>query len=107
MFDPQQVMWLVHVDLNNNDALSSIRGVFGGVGITLAATLGVLSVRDRRYGLQLLALFWGMYAVSRLITIIADGPLGSFGKQWLMIESSFSCIALLLLYFNHRSASAQ
>lgn len=37
--DPQAVMDLVLVKLDNTDAYSSIRGVYGGVGI---AILGVL-----------------------------------------------------------------
>ncbi|MEJ8803899.1 DUF4345 family protein, partial [Pontibacter sp. H249] len=32
---PQSVMDLVNVQLNNTDAFSSIRGVYGGVGMTL------------------------------------------------------------------------
>ena len=36
---PQSVMDMVGVQLNNTDALSSIRGVYGGVGLTLAIAL--------------------------------------------------------------------
>jgi hypothetical protein len=39
-------------------------------------------------------MFWGMYGFSRLITIIVEGKLGSFGTQWLIIEVCFSAIAL-------------
>jgi hypothetical protein len=37
--NPQSVMDLVAVKLNNTDAYSSIRGVYGGVGLTLFITL--------------------------------------------------------------------
>jgi hypothetical protein len=35
---PQAVMDLVKVNLGNTDAISSIRGVYGGVGLTPAPT---------------------------------------------------------------------
>jgi len=94
--DPQKVMDLVQVKLTNNDAYSSIRGVFGGVGFTLVVVLLMLSKQRLSYGLWMLALLWGMYSLSRIITIAIEGPLGSFGKQWIVIETSFSIIAIVL-----------
>ena len=91
--NPQSVMDLVRVQLNNTDALSSIRGVYGGVGLTLVISLLYLMVKDVQKGLALLCLLWGFYAASRLITILADGTLGAFGMQWLAIESLFFAIA--------------
>ncbi|MBX2978448.1 MAG: DUF4345 family protein [Flavobacteriales bacterium] len=52
---------------------------------------------DRKAALGFIALFWGMYAISRLITISMEGPLGDFGSQWLVIESTLSLVALGLL----------
>ncbi len=95
--DPQAVMDLVGVELPNTDAYSSIRGVYGGVGIALVAVLLYLAFTDRRAALGFMALFWGMYAVSRLITIGAEGALGAFGSQWLVIEGTLCVLALLLL----------
>ena len=37
--NPQAVMDLVSVKLNNTDAYSSIRGVYGGVGVTIFISL--------------------------------------------------------------------
>jgi len=48
--DPQAVMDLVHVKLDNTDAYSSIRGVYGGVGI---AILGVLLYKEAISGWSL------------------------------------------------------
>lgn len=87
--NPQSVMDLVQVRLNNNDAFSSIRGVYGGVGLTLVITLIYLMLKEVQKGVAFLCLLWGCYAVSRIITIVAEGPLGAFGKQWLVIESFF------------------
>ncbi|MGD1847560.1 MAG: DUF4345 family protein, partial [Salibacteraceae bacterium] len=56
-----------------------------------------------RMGLGFLILFWGAYAISRLITLIADGPLGDFGSQWLLMESVFCVLAVGLYAFYHRS----
>jgi hypothetical protein len=50
-----------------------------------------------------------LYAVSRLITIFAEGNLGEFGQQWLIIESVMAMLALLIYglrvniekYFHH------
>lgn len=95
--DPQAVMDLVHVKLDNTDAYSSIRGVYGGVGIAILGVLLYLAFTDRKAALGFIALFWGMYAVSRLMTISMEGPLGAFGSQWLVIESALCLVALLLL----------
>jgi hypothetical protein len=92
--DPQSVMGLVGVKLGNTDALSSIRGVYGGVGITICLNLFYLMIRHPEKGAAFLSLFWGAYASSRLITLASDGPLGHFGNQWLLIESCLSLIGL-------------
>ena len=103
--NPQSVMDLVAVQLNNNDAFSSIRGVYGGVGLTLFISLIYLLRQNFRKGLAFLCLLWGFYAVSRVITIFAEGPLGTFGTQWLITESVFFLIAFVL-YLVSKSAVA-
>jgi hypothetical protein len=95
--DPQAVMELVHVKLDNTDAYSSIRGVYGGVGIAILGVLLYLVFTDRKAALGFIALFWGMYALSRLMTISMEGPLGDFSSQWLVIESTLSLFACGLL----------
>ena len=94
LFDPQSVMDMVRVNLNNNDAISSIRGVYGGVGITICLSILYLLIRHPYQGSGFLSIFWGSYAFSRLITMISDGPLGDFGNQWLMIETVMALIGL-------------
>lgn len=105
-FSPQSVMDLVGVQLNNPDAFSSIRGVYGGVGLTLTISLIYLMVKDRRGGLAFLCLLWGLYAVSRIITIFAEGSLGAFGTQWLYTEITFFAVAAVLLFSNRKTAVA-
>jgi Domain of unknown function (DUF4345) len=100
--NPQAVMDLVNVKLTNNDAFSSIRGVYGGVGLTTFITLVYLGFRDQTKGLIFAAVLWGLYAVSRLVTIFNEGPLGDFGNQWLTIESILCVVALVLLSFKLR-----
>ncbi len=100
--NPQQVMDLVQVNLGNNDAYSSIRGVYGGVGISIAAVIIYLSRMSISMGLGFLTMFWGMYGLSRIITILVEGNLGAFGTQWLTIEVSFTAIALLLFIAHSR-----
>jgi hypothetical protein len=95
--NPQSVMDLVQVQLPNNDAFSSIRGVYGGVGFTITVVILYTLFKNRKKGLAFNALLWGAYAASRLITIAAEGSLGSFGQQWLMIESSLCLMSLVLL----------
>ncbi len=94
--DPQKVMDLVQVKLPNNDAYSSIRGVYGGVGFTIFISLLYLAFKDHTKGLAFASILWGSYAISRLMTISIEGPLGAFGTQWLYIES-FLCIASVAL----------
>jgi hypothetical protein len=98
-FNPQMVMDLVQVKLPNNDAYSSIRGVYGGVGITIVISLIYLLRNDKKAGLSFLAMLWGFYALSRIITIINEGSLGAFGTQWLGIESILFVCSLALLVF--------
>jgi Domain of unknown function (DUF4345) len=95
--NPQQVMDLVQVKLTNTDAYSSIRGVYGGVGLTIFIALIYLMIKDHTRGLIFTAILWGLYAGSRLITIASEGPLGDFGTQWLLIESVLCVLALVLL----------
>ncbi len=96
LFDPVGVMALVHTPLDNTDAFSSIRGVFGGAGIALAAAIVWIFRRDRTAGVGFLALFWGNYALCRALTIVVDGPLGDFGNQWIGIESTLAVFAAVV-----------
>lgn len=100
--NPQDVMDLVQVKLENNDAFSSIRGVYGGVGMAIVIMLIYQMFKNIKAGLSFLALLWGFYALSRLITITVEGPLGAFGSQWLMTESLFFVISIVLLYFENK-----
>lgn len=98
--DPQSVMDLVAVQLNNTDAFSSIRGVYGGVGLTLFISLLYLMRKDKQTGLAFLCLLWGFYALSRIITIFTEGALGDFGNQWLVTELVLFALAAVLLVAN-------
>ncbi len=95
--DPQKVMDLVQVTLPNNDAFSSIRGVYGGVGLTICISLVYLAFKDHTKGLAFTSVLWGSYAFSRLMTILVEGPLGAFGMQWLYIESILCVVSVTLL----------
>ena len=96
LFDPEGVMAMVRTPLENTDAYSSIRGAFGGVGITLSVVMAWVFRRDRTTGVGFLALFWGNYALCRTLTIAMDGPLGAFGNQWIGIESGLALCALIV-----------
>lgn len=96
-FSPQMVMQLVNVELNNNDALSSIRGVYGGVGLAIFISLVYLVIHEIEKGIQFLCLLWGAYALSRIMTIFLEGPLNDFGSQWLVIESVLFIAGITLL----------
>lgn len=106
LYSPQSVMDLVQVQLSNNDAISSIRGVYGGVGLSIFLSLMFLLKQKIEWALVLLGLLWGFYALSRLITILNDGALGDFGRQWLIIESSFCLIAIILYRFQTKRAES-
>jgi hypothetical protein len=99
-YNPQSVMDLVGVLLPNTDAYSSIRGVYGGVGLTIFITLLYTLRKNLLEALGFLSIFWGLYAISRLITIVSEGTLGTFGNQWLGIETLFFCLALSLYIMN-------
>ncbi len=100
--NPQSVMDLVSVKLGNNDAYSSIRGIYGGVGLTIVISLFYLIKKNMKEALLFLTLLWGLYAVSRLITILVEGPLGDFGTQWIVTESVLCGIAVFLLESHKR-----
>jgi hypothetical protein len=102
--NPQSVMDLVGVKLENTDAFSSIRGVYGGVGLTIFISLIYLMRKNLVLGLAFLSIMWGMYALSRAITIMAEGPLGAFGTQWIITESILFSIAIVLLLLNNKSS---
>jgi hypothetical protein len=94
---PQSVMDLVQVSLPNTDAFSSIRGAYGGVGLTIFISLVYLTIKNPVQGLVFLVMLWGFYALSRVMTILMEGELGEFGSQWLLIESFLFVIGLGLL----------
>jgi hypothetical protein len=102
IINPQSVMDLVGVKLPNTDAISSIRGIYGGVGITLVVLLLYLAFFQTIKGLSFLSLFWGSYALSRIITWFSEGALGEFGTNWLVIESIMCLIGILLLIFSNK-----
>lgn len=103
--NPQSVMDLVHVQLTNTDAYSSIRGVYGGVGLTIFITLLYLMVKDVTKGLAFLSLLWGFYALSRALTIFLEGALGAFGRQWIVTETVLFVLAVSLLWANKRAVA--
>ncbi|UKN02265.1 DUF4345 domain-containing protein [Paracrocinitomix mangrovi] len=98
MISPQATMDLVNVDLGNTDAMSSIRGVFGGVGITICVSAIVMLKNNIKRSVQFFTLLWGAYAISRILTIIIDGQLGEFGNTWLMIESFLCIVSIVISY---------
>ena len=63
MINPQGTMDLVQVSLPNNDAISSIRGIYGGVGLAITASLIYLLLKNVPLGLSFLTMFWGFYAL--------------------------------------------
>ncbi len=103
---PQAVMDLVHVQLGNTDALSSIRGVYGGVGLSLFVVLIYLMLKQPVNGLRFLGLLWGFYALSRITTLLHDGALGEFGTRWLTIEAAFFVLAVTLLALQPKTPDA-
>jgi len=100
--NPQSVMDLVQVKLPNNDAYSSIRGVYGGAGMTIFITLIYLLFKNRLQGLAFVALLCGFYSLSRIFTMVSEGALGSFGTNWMLIEGVMCIVALVLLFANRR-----
>lgn len=102
LINPASTMDLVAISLTNNDAISSIRGIYGGVGMVITLCLLFWLLKNQKHGIVFLILFWGVYALSRLITIVVDGPLGDFGNQWLMIEFVLCFLAAILLLLNKR-----
>jgi len=105
--DPQSVMQLVQVKLPNTDAYSSIRGVYGGAGLSICIVLGYLGLTNPRLGLTYVAILSGLYAFSRLITALVEGPLGAFGQQWMIIEASISALSILVLIAWQRAGRVQ
>lgn len=99
-------MNLVQVALPNNDAYSSIRGVYGGVGLTIVISLIYLAFKDAGKGLVFLSMLWGFYALSRLLTMAVEGALGEFGKQWLTIESILCLLSVTLLFLRKKNTYA-
>jgi hypothetical protein len=107
LLNPQGIMDMVGVKLSNTDALSSIRGVYGGVGITICLSLTYLFLLHPEKGAAFLSVFWGAYAFSRLITMVSDGPLGDFGNQWFLIESFLAVLGLGFWYILNAKRRAQ
>src|SRR5690606_24998081 len=95
--NPREVMSLVDVSLPNPDSIISIRGVYGGVGLTLMIIFIYFIWMRLHTAVLFLTLFWGFYTLSRVITVWVDGPLGEFGNNWMRVESTFCITGLVLL----------
>jgi hypothetical protein len=107
-YNPQAVMDLVAVKLNNTDAFSSIRGVYGGAALAMVIFLVSTIKQQQKTALFFLSLLWGLYAFSRAVTILVDGPLGNFGTQWIITETILFSIAILLyIYTKHEPTTQQ
>jgi hypothetical protein len=100
--NPQSVMDLVAVQLPNTDAFSSIRGVYGGVGLSIVISLCYLIFKDQTLAIGFLCMLWGFYALSRITTIYVEGKLGAFGNQWLQIELFLFSMSVVLFWANFR-----
>lgn len=94
---PQSLLDLAGEKLNNPDASSSVRGVYGGVGLLIFMQLVYLLFNNQKQALIIVALFGGLYAVSRAVTVITDGPLGTFGTRLFITETVLWVLALALL----------
>jgi hypothetical protein len=105
--NPQATMDLVQVKLDNNDAISSIRGIYGGVGLSILVSLvyGYFKL-GLRVLLAFFTMFWGFYALSRLLTLTINGPLASFGQQWLITESFLCIVGVALLWVNTKNETS-
>lgn len=101
--NPHAVMKRVNVRLT--DAFGSIRGVYGGVGLTLFIRLLHLLGNDTQKGLLFLCLLWGSYALSRTITLFVEGALSAFGSQWQLAESTFFIVAFPLWLLTRKSVN--
>ena len=107
-YNPQSVMDLVAVKLHNTDAFSSIRGVYGGAALAMVIFLVSTIKQQQKTALFFLSLLWGLYAFSRAVTILVDGPLGNFGTQWIITETILFSIAILLyIYTKHEPTTQQ
>jgi hypothetical protein len=73
--------------------------------MTLFVSLLYLMQKEIQKGLLFLCLLWGFYALSRTVTIFAEGALGDFGTQWLITETVFFCLALTLWVLNRKAIS--
>jgi len=101
--DPQSVMDLVQMHLTNNDAFSSIRGVYGGAGFAIAVSLIYSFRKHTENALAFLILLWGSYVLSRMITIFREGPLGEFGNFWIKTETLLFTVSCALYVWNKTS----
>lgn len=106
-WSPREVMALVGEQLTNTDSISSIRGIYGGVGIFIVVVLGFLWRIGLKLVLQFLAIFWLLYGASRIVTWIIDGPLGTFGRQWLIIELLLGVSCLMVCARIGKTSQAQ
>jgi len=79
--------------------------VYGGVGLALFISLIYLLRKNPSQALVFLAMLWGFYAVSRIITIMIEGQLGSFGNQWLLIEGLLFAMAISLYIVSFKKKS--
>jgi succinate-acetate transporter protein len=95
-WNPQHVMALANVDLTNTDAISSIRGIYGGAGTFVVSIIIYFWRKKISLALTVLGAFWLLYAFARVVTWAVDGPMGDFGNQWLIIEFVLGSTALAL-----------
>ena len=108
-WSPNAIMALVGEQLNNADAISSIRGVYGAAGLFLIIIMSYVWSKSLLNALRFLSLFWSLYAIARLVTLLYDGPLGNFATLWLSIEMTFAIfsgsIAFIYQYYYQKGSN--
>jgi hypothetical protein len=105
LLDPQAIMDNVQVTLGNATARNSVRALYGGVNLALALFWLYAAFYRQREGLRFALLYTGGFAIGRLVSIAVEGVPGAFAMQWLVTESVFAVLAIVLLVLPQRQAA--
>ncbi|ASZ13691.1 DUF4345 domain-containing protein [Chitinophaga pendula] len=97
ILNPQSIMDLVSVQLDNISARNSIRAYYGGVNLAFAIFLLYGAFKMQREALTLVFLYCSGFVAGRLYSILTEGKPSAFILNWLVIESVLAILSFLLL----------
>lgn len=94
---PEMVMRALKIEALDESALNSIRSIYGGLNLAIAAFLAYGAVHMRKASLGLITLYMGGFLFGRIWSFLANGLSSKFILSWTFVEFALFVASMILL----------